>query len=160
MLLIIGMNFISVTYYNSIYVIVLLLMTCNIYEVLTVPSAIFWNNVGNPLLSSLCQNNSKLSKTTTKACIISIAFRQYVANKNDRIKSDLTMCRSRSLSQNQLLNSTCLQTVITLPIQVKIEPNYHWMKRNVNSFPLICKSKQSAIYSKCSKVDCAPWFRV
>ena len=34
MLLIIGMNLISVTCYNSTYVIVLLLLTCNIYRVL------------------------------------------------------------------------------------------------------------------------------
>ena len=70
MLLIIGMNSISVTCYNSIYVVFLLLPTCNIYRVLTVvrlkkvsndlasaterPPILLENNLGH---GSLWKNN-------------------------------------------------------------------------------------------------------
>lgn len=50
-----------------------------------------------PLLSHLCRNNPKLCKAIIKWCVISITFQQY-ANENDQCPTDLTMCKSRSLS--------------------------------------------------------------
>jgi hypothetical protein len=96
--------------------------------------------VYHPLLSYLCQNNSKLSKTITIWCEISIAFQQY-ANQNDWIVSNFTMCKNGQLSWINFRNSTTLQTIITLPIHLKIEQNNHQRKHNFNSFPTSCKSR-------------------
>jgi hypothetical protein len=79
-----------------------------------------------PLLSHLCRNNPKLCKTTIKWGVISLAFQQY-ANENDRCRRDLTMCKSRSMSWNQLQKldqpSNIHNSVDTIEKWAKLPPN-------------------------------------
>ena len=58
------------------------------------------------------------------------------------LESDLTMCKSRTLSYINFENSTILQMVINMLTHLKLEQNYHQNKHNFNSFPTIYKSKQ------------------
>ena len=65
--------------------------------------------------------------------VYSIYFQQYASHR-DRLTTDLRMCKSSSLSWNQLLKLDQLSTIITLAIQAIIRQKYHRKKRNFNNF--------------------------
>ena len=82
--------------------------------------------VHHPLLAYLWQNNSNLSKLPPNDVLFQYFFYQQYACENNRIKTDLKICKSRSLCTNQLhklnMPSNLHNNVDTTRNQTKLPP--------------------------------------